>query len=139
MIFYAKKKKELVFDCSVQLVGFFSVLAEVQTRIFCFTAYSKGREHVYQLQQHVWAEEGETANNWATSWPAFPKNKPFTPLTAAVANKPVAIEPQIPPTPWHAKTSRVSSILDLPARQLATKFEITPAANPMINAEVTVT
>ena len=60
-------------------------------------------------------------------------------LTTAVANKPIATAPMIPPIPWHAKTSSVSSIRDLPDRQLATKLEIIPAANPMITAPVKLT
>src|SRR4030042_2296569 len=58
---------------------------------------------------------------------------------AVWANRPVAIDPQSPPIPWHAKTSSVSSILDLPALQLATRVEIPPAAKPMSKADVTLT
>ncbi len=52
---------------------------------------------------------------------------------------PVAIEPQMPPTPWHAKTSNVSSIFDLPALQFAIKLEIMPPIKPIISAAVGVT
>ncbi len=41
----------------------------------------------------------------------FPKNRPLGPvgLIRVDAKRPVAIVPQIPPAPWHAKTSRESS------------------------------
>ena len=77
----------------------------------------------------MWVSEECTVNS---------RNTCCAPI-AAEANSPVAIEPQIPPTPWHANTSSASSIRDLPALQLATKFEITPAAKPIINADETLT
>src|SRR3989475_9698303 len=59
-------------------------------------------------------------------------NKTFGPAgsTSADANKPVAMVPQIPPAPWHAKTSRESSRV-VRALQLPTKLQRTPATNPM--------
>ena len=45
----------------------------------------------------------------------------------------------MPPIPWQAKTSSVSSILDRPARQLATKLETTPATKPIMTAAMKLT
>src|SRR5207245_10022798 len=47
------------------------------------------------------------------------------------ANRPVASVPQIPPAPWHAKTSSESSSV-VRALQLPTKLQRTPATNPMM-------
>src|SRR3989442_13997676 len=47
------------------------------------------------------------------------------------ANRPVAMVHQIPPAPWHAKTSRESSRV-VRALQLPTKLQRTPATNPMM-------
>src|SRR3989338_290378 len=61
------------------------------------------------------------------------------PFTAAEANKPVAKAPHIPAIPWHANTSRVSSIFVLVARQLATKLDKIPATSPIIIEGITPT
>src|SRR5271157_2787564 len=50
---------------------------------------------------------------------------------AVDAKIPTAIDPKIPPAPWHANTSRESSSRVL-ARQPATKLQTIPAAAPMI-------
>src|SRR2546427_13015616 len=50
---------------------------------------------------------------------------------SADANKPVAMVPQIPPAPWHAKTSRESSRV-VRALQLPTKLQRTPATSTMM-------
>ena len=76
---------------------------------------------------------------WVSKQAPLTPGTPTVALIAADAKIPVAIEPQIPPTPWHANTSNESSIRDLPDLQLATKFEITPAAKPIINADETLT
>src|SRR2546428_13240209 len=47
------------------------------------------------------------------------------------ANRPVASVPQIPPAPWHAKTSSESSSV-VRARQLPTELQRTPATSPMM-------
>ena len=49
---------------------------------------------------------------------------------ATDAKSPVATVPHIPPTPWHAKTSRESSSL-VRALQLTTKLQPTPATTPI--------
>ena len=71
----------------------------------------------------------------------MPNRKPFTAvgLMASVAKMPVAIEPQIPLTPWQEKTSRVSSIWVLVALQLDIRFDRTPATEPIISADITLT
>src|SRR5438128_12186651 len=73
------------------------------------------------------------AKAWMPSWPGFPKNKPFRPpgLIRVEANRPVASVPQIPPAPWHAKTSSESSSV-VRARQLPTKLHMTPATRPIM-------
>src|SRR6266567_933254 len=73
------------------------------------------------------------AKAWIPSWPGFPKNRPFGPpkgLISEEAKRPVAIVPQIPPAPWHAKTSSESSSV-VRALQLPTKLQRTPATSPM--------
>src|SRR6266566_167763 len=71
------------------------------------------------------------ASAWMPTWPGFPKNRPFGPLGLIRddAKRPVAIVPQIPPAPWHAKTSRESSRV-VRALQLATKPQTAPTAIP---------
>src|SRR5438093_2237560 len=61
------------------------------------------------------------ARAWMPSCPGFPKNRPFGPLELIrdEANRPVARVPQMPPAPWHAKTSSESSSA-VRARQLPT-------------------
>src|SRR2546428_466553 len=73
------------------------------------------------------------AKAWIPSWPGFPKNRPFGPpeLIRVDANRPVASVPQMPPAPWHAKTSSESSRV-VRARQLPTKLHRTPATSPMM-------
>src|SRR3989338_7517887 len=61
------------------------------------------------------------------------------PFTAAEANRPVAKAPHIPAIPWHANTSKVSSIFVLVARQLATKLAKIPATRPIIIEGITPT
>src|SRR5881396_2998403 len=73
------------------------------------------------------------AKAWIPSCPGFPKNRPFGPpeLIRDDANSPVARVPQMPPAPWHAKTSSESSSV-VRARQLPTKLQRTPATSPMM-------
>src|SRR5256712_14165687 len=73
------------------------------------------------------------AKAWIPSWPGFPKNSPFGPLELIrdEANRPVARVPQMPPAPWHAKTSSESSSV-VRARQLPTELHRTPATSPMM-------
>src|SRR3989475_10464833 len=73
------------------------------------------------------------AKAWIPSWPGFPKNRPFGPpeLIRVDANRPVASVPQMPPAPWHAKTSSESSRV-VRALQLPTKLQRTPATSPMM-------
>src|SRR2546422_362090 len=73
------------------------------------------------------------ARAWIASWPGLPKNRPFGPvgLIRVEANRPVASVPQMPPAPWHAKTSSESSSV-VRARQLPTWLQRTPATSPMM-------
>ena len=41
-----------------------------------------------------------TATTCVTSWPALPSMAPAVPPMAATAKMPVAMAPQMPPTPW---------------------------------------
>jgi hypothetical protein len=52
-----------------------------------------------------------TLTTWTPRRVALPCSRPSAPpaFTAVVAKTPVSTEPTIPPTPWQAKTSRVSS------------------------------
>ncbi len=61
------------------------------------------------------------ARAWIPNCAGFPKNRPFGPvgLIREEAKRPVAMVPQRPPAPWHAKTSRESSRV-VRALQLAT-------------------
>ena len=50
-----------------------------------------------------------TAMSWVSIWPPFPSISPAVPPIASTANIPVAMAPQMPPSPWTANTSSESS------------------------------
>ena len=52
-----------------------------------------------------------TAATCATKRCVPPYRRPIAPFTKGAANTPVATTPIVPPTPWHAHTSRESSHL----------------------------
>ena len=54
-----------------------------------------------------------TAMSWVTSCCGLPSSRPeYAAWTAAEAKMPVAMAPNMPPTPWTAKTSSASSTLE---------------------------
>src|SRR5450756_2990634 len=81
-----------------------------------------------------------TAIACVQSCPGLPKNAPLPPaaLTLTVAKRPVASAPQIPPIPWTANTSSVSSTFRTDFNCAAPK-QAAPAPAPISNAPMGLT